>query len=288
MERRTYLGFVMPSLVVMTVLMVVPFVTTVWLSLTDLNLRDLDSAPFIGLDNYTEIVQDPRFLSALRFTLIFVAVIVPAQIALGLAVALLLDRVTRGRGIYMAIFLLPFVATPVVGTLAFENLFSRGGLLAYVVEKITGEAFVISPSNVNYLILVQALWYTMPFVMITLFAGLQTLPQERVEAAQMDGARFWRTLWHVTLPHLRKLITFVVIIAIMDAYRVFDSVYVFAGNRFTESHSLAVYNYSVALDSKIGRLGKGNAIAILTVLGIFVVLLPFLVKSYKEQLEERR
>lgn len=288
MERRTYLGFVMPSVVVMTVLMVIPFVTTVWLSLTDLNLRDLDSAPFIGFDNYTEIFKDSRFHSALRFTLIFVAVIVPAQLVLGLGVALLLDRVTRGRGVYMAIFLLPFVATPVVGTLAFENLFSRGGLLAYMVEKITGEAFVISPSNVNYLILVQALWYTMPFVMITLFAGLQTLPQERVEAAQMDGARFWRTLWHVTLPHLRKLITFVTIIAIMDAYRVFDSVYVFAGNRFTDSHSLSVYNYSVALDSKIGRLGKGNAIAILTVLGIFVVLLPFLVKSYKEQLEERR
>ena len=97
MERRTYLGFVMPSVVVMTVLMVIPFVTTVWLSLTDLNLRDLDSAPFIGFDNYTEIFKDSRFHSALRFTLIFVAVIVPAQLVLGLGVALLLDRVTRGR-----------------------------------------------------------------------------------------------------------------------------------------------------------------------------------------------
>ena len=288
MERKAYVGFVLPSVVVMTVLMVVPFVTTVWLSLTDLNLRDLDSAPFIGFDNYTEIFGDDRFRSALKFTLIFVAFIVPAQLVMGLGVALLLDRVSRGRGIYIAIFLLPFVATPVVGTLAFENLFSRGGLLAYVIEKITGEQFVISAGNVNYLILVQALWYTMPFVMITLFAGLQTLPQERLEAAQVDGARFWRTLWHVTLPHLRKLIIFIVIIAIMDAYRVFDSVYVFAGNRFTESHTLAVYNYSVALDSKIGRLGKGNAVAILMVLGIFIVLLPFLVKSYKEQVAERR
>jgi len=127
----------------------------------------------------------------------------------------------------------------------------------------------------------------MPFAMITFFAGLQTLPEDRVEAASIDGAGYWRQLWHVTLPHLRVLILFVALISIMDAYRVYDSVFVFAGDRFTDAHTLQVYTVEVAVDPQIGRVGKGNAIGVLNVIGIFVVLIPFLVISYRDQIRER-
>jgi multiple sugar transport system permease protein len=271
----------------MTLLMVIPLVTTIWLSMTDLFLRDLDSAPFVGLKNYREVLSDPNFWSATRFTLLFVAITVPIEILLGMAFALLIDRVNRFRSMYLAAMLLPFIVTPVVGTLLFRNLFSRGGLIAWLIELITGEVFVIDASSVRYLIMLHAVWHVTPFAFVAIFAGLQTLPQERIEAASMDGAKFFGTFLHVTLPHLKSVLFFVAIISIMDSYRVFDSVFVFAGNRFDSSHTLSVYNSVEALDAKIGRLGKGHAIAVLTIVGIFVALVPFLVRSYKEQVAER-
>ncbi len=287
MERRSFVSFVLPSVSVMTFLMVIPLVTTVWLSMTDLFLRDLDSAPFVGLKNYREVLADPNFWSAARFTIVFVAITVPIQMALGMAFALLLDRVNKFRAIYLAAILLPFIVTPVVGTLLFRNLFSRGGLVSWLVELATGEPFVIDASSVRFLIVLHAVWHVTPFAFVAFFAGLQTLPQERVEAAAIDGARGGSTFWHVTLPHLKSVMFFVAIISIMDGYRVFDSVFVFAGNRFDSSHTLSVYNSVEALDAKIGRLGKGHAIAILTIVGIFAALVPFLVRSYKEQVAER-
>ncbi len=287
MNRKTFWAFVTPSVAVMAVLLVFPLVTTIWLSFTGLNLRDLENANWIGWDNYAEVLRDPQFWRATRKTLLFVGIVVPVVLVLALAIALLLDRVLRGRAVYLAVMLLPFIVTPVVGALVFKDLFERGGLVAWIWESVTDEPFQVSASNVTWLIIVHAIWGTTPFAMITFFAGLQTLPQERVEAAAMDGARFWRSLWHVTLPHLRVLIEFVTLIAIMDAYRVFDSVFVFTGNRFTDSHTLQVYNFRTALNADLGRVGKGNAIAILTVIGIFVVLIPFLVRSYKEQIAER-
>ena len=287
MNRRSFALFIMPSVSIMTFLMVIPLVTTIWLSFTGLLLRDMDSAPFVGLQNYREVFADPNFWRATRFTLVFVAITVPIEIVLGMTFALLLDRVQRFRSIYLAAILLPFIVTPVVGTLLFRNLFSRGGLLSWLIELITGESFVIDASNVRFLILLHAIWQVTPFAFVAIFAGLQLLPQERVDAAAMDGARFWSTFVYVILPHLKSVLFFVAIISIMDSYRVFDSVFVFAGSRFDDSHTLSVYNSVEALDAKIGRLGKGHAIAVLTIIGIFVALIPFLVRSYKEQIAER-
>ena len=197
------------------------------------------------------------------------------------------DKVGRGRSVYLAALLLPFIVTPVVGTLIYKDLFDRGGLIAWLWEVTTDEPFLITSGNVKWLIIIQAVWHVMPFAMITFFAGLQTLPEDRVEAASIDGAGYWRQLWHVTLPHLRVLILFVALISIMDAYRVYDSVFVFAGDRFTDAHTLQVYTVEVAVDPQIGRVGKGNAIGVLNVIGIFVVLIPFLVISYRDQIRER-
>lgn len=287
MQRKVFWGFALPSVAIMLLLMVFPLVTAIQLSLQEVLLRDLGTRSWIGLANYRETLADPAFWRSVRFTLLFVATTVPVQMGLGLGMALMLDRVRRGRGFYLAALLLPFIVTPVVGTLIYRDLFTRGGLLAFVLERITGDPFVVTAGNIKWLIIVQAIWHVTPFAMVTYFAGLQTLPQERLEAAQIDGATFGQTLRNVVIPHLRSLTVFIALIAIMDAYRVFDSVFVFAGARFPEAHTLQVYNFQVALSGSIGRVGKGHAIAILTVVGIFVVLIPFLVRTWREQLAER-
>lgn len=288
MKRRTFWGFTLPSVFVMLILMVVPLATTIWLSMNKLLLRDIRNPEWIGFDNYREVLGDDQFWTAVRVTLQFVAITVPIQMVFGLAIALLLDKVVgRVRSFYLAGLLLPFIVTPVVGTLIYKDLFDRGGLIAWLWELATDEQFVITASNVKWLIIIQSIWAVTPFAMITFFAGLQTLPGERVEAAQIDGAGYWRKLWHVTLPHLRVLILFVALISIMDAYRVYDSVFVFAGERFTEAHTMQVYTVEIAVDPSIGRVGKGNAIGVLNVLGIFTVLIPFLVVTYRDQIKER-
>ena len=272
---------------VMSVLMVFPLVTTVFLSFNRIFLRDLSSREWIGFENYTDVLTDPDFWAAFRLTMLFVAVVVPAHVVLGLTMANLLDRVTRGRGFYMAALLLPFIVTPVVSTLLVRDLFDRGGLLSWLWEVFTEEPFVIDSGNVKWVIILHGIWSITPFAVITFFAGMQTLPTERVEAADMDGAGFWAKQRFVVIPHLRSLIIFVLLITIMDAYRVFDSSFVFGQSVGKAANSLSVYNFQTALSAQIGRIGKGNAVAVLMVIGIFVVLIPFLRKSYQEQIAER-
>jgi ABC-type sugar transport system permease subunit len=286
-KRRTFAWFVWPSVAIMSLLMIFPLVTTIFLSLNRIFLRDLSSREWIGLENYTDVLQDPDFWAAFRLTLLFVAVVVPAHIILGLGLANLLDRVKRGRGFYMAALLLPFIVTPVVSTLLVRDLFDRGGLLSWLWEVWTGDPFVIDSGNVQWFIILHGIWSITPFAVIVFFAGMQTLPEERIEAAEMDGAGFWAKQRFVVIPHLKSLILFVLLITIMDTYRVFDSSFVFGQSVGKSAYTLSVYNFQTALSSNIGRVGKGNAIAVLMVIGIFVVLIPFLRKSYKEQIAER-
>ena len=271
----------------MLVLMVFPLVTTVYLSFNEIFLRDLGSRTWVGLGNYRDVLADPDFWAAFRLTVLFVAVVVPVHLILGLGIANILDRVARGRGLYIAALLLPFVVTPVVGTLMVRNLLDRGGLISWLWRVFTDHPFVMTSGNVKWVLIAHGIWAVTPFAVITFFAGMQTLPQDRVEAAELDGAGFWSMQRFVVIPHLKSLIIFILLITTMDAYRVFDSSFVFGQSVGRSAQTLQVYNFKVALSQQVGRLGKGNAIAVLTLIGIFVVLIPFLYKSYKEQVADR-
>jgi len=284
-DRKTFAGFTAPSIFIMAVLMVFPLVTTIFLSFNRILLRDLSQREWIGFQNYTDVLSDPDFWAAFRLTMLYVVIVVPFIIVLGLGLANLLDRVKRGRGLYLAALLLPFIVTPVVGTLMVRELFDRGGLMSWLWDVVTDDPFVITGGNVKWVLIAHGIWALTPFAVIVFFAGMQVLPEARIEAADMDGAGFWAKQWFVVIPHLRSLIIFVLLITIMDAYRVFDSSFVFGQSVGQAAHTLQVYNLDVALS--IGRVGKGNAIAVITVIGIFVVLIPFLVKSYREQIAER-
>ena len=287
MDRRTFAGFTIPSVLVMVLLMAVPLITTVYLSFNRIFLRDLNDRQWIGFENYTEVLSDPAFWDAFKLTILFVAIVVPAHLVLGFGLATLLDRVKRGRSFYMAALLLPFIVTPVVGTLMVRDLFDRGGLLAWLWNLATGETFVIDAGNITWILILHGIWATTPFVVITLFAGMQTLPPERLEASEIDGAGFWAKQRFIVIPHLRSLIVFILLISIMDSYRVFDSSFVFGQSVGESANTLTVYNFEVAFRGQLGRVGKGNAVAVLTMIGMFVALIPFLRKSYVEQIAER-
>ncbi|MFN8484295.1 MAG: sugar ABC transporter permease [Anaerolineae bacterium] len=286
MKRSTFFFFVGPSVVIMTLLMILPVLASIYLSFNLITFRNLLTPRWTGLDNYVATLADPAFWSSLKFTLTYVAITVPATILLGYALALMLDEIHRFRGLLITLLLLPMVITPVVTSLMFRNMFSDTGLFTYWLNVIFGYSFVLNATTAPMLIILHTLWVGVTFPMIVLFAGLQTQNMEIVEAAQVDGANWFQRLVYVVTPQLRSLFVFIALIAIMDAYRVFDSIYVITrGNPAFNTNSIIFYTYSTAM--AYGNLGRANAMAILTVIGIFIVLIPYLVITYRDQMQER-
>ncbi len=286
MDRKTFFYFASPSMIIMVLLMVLPLVTAIWLGFNFITYRNLNAPEFVRLDNYIGVLTDPEFWDSMKFTIAYILIVVPSMMALGFGVALLLDQVEWFRGLYIAGALLPFIVTPVVGTLIFRDMFDRGGLYNYLLREFLDYRFIMNARSVKTLIMVHGIWYMTPWAMVVLFAGLQTLPKEPMEAAIVDGATWLQRVWHIVIPHLRSLFVFIGLISIMDAYRVFDSIFVLTQqNPIFDADTVMYYNFRVALSFE--RLGKANAMAVLTVIGIFIILIPFLYMTYHEQMEER-
>jgi len=287
MRRSTFLQFASPSIITMTLLMVIPLFMAIWLGTQYVTFQNITVPQFVEMRNFSDILQDARFWQSFRFTGLYMLVVVPMQIIVGFSIAMMLDQVSKfTRGIYLSIFLLPFIIVPVVGTMMFKQLFEPSGLLTWVYQAIFDTKFRYNEISVKVLILLHAIWYVTPFALVTYFAGIQTLPIEQVEAASMDGASIWQKIRYIVIPHVRSLTIFVMLISLMDAYRIFDSVFVLSEmNPIYKADTLMTYNFDVAVT--VQRLGKANAMAILTVIGIMVILIPNLIQSYKEQVEER-
>jgi len=287
MDRKTFYSFVSPSMVVMVSLMVIPLVMAIWLGANYVTYRNLDSPQFVGLENYQAILADPRFWQAFRFTMLIIAVVTPLEMILGFVIALLLDQTNKKiRGVFIALLLTTYVTVPVVSGLMFRNLFDPTGLVTWLIRELADTRLVMNESSVKILILVYGVWRDTPFCIIVLFAGLQTLSAEILEAAQIDGANRWQQIRYITLAHLKPLVILIAMIVIMDKYRLFDAVFVLTDmNPVYKADTIMTYTWRTAME--VQRLGRANAMAVLTVVGIMVVLIPFLYRTYRSQVEER-
>ncbi|MGD8903988.1 MAG: sugar ABC transporter permease [Anaerolineae bacterium] len=287
MRRSTFFRFAGPSIFIMTLLMLIPLIMAIYLGMNYVTYNNVTQPQWVGLRNYIEVLQDNRFWQSFLFTGGYMLFVVPATMIVGFGVALLLDQVsTFTRGIYLSLFLLPFVIVPIVGTLMFKQLFEPSGLLTYLYQTILGTKFRYTEVSVKVLILLYGLWYVAPFALVTYFAGLQTLSKDQLEAASIDGASVWQKIRHIVIPHLRSLTILILLISTMDAYRVFDSVFVLTEmNPIYKADTVMTYTFQTAVT--VLRLGKANAMAILTIVGIMIVLIPNLIQSYRQQVEER-
>lgn len=279
--------FAAPSMIIMTLLMVIPLIMAIWLGMHFMTFTNIGDPQFVGMRNYIDVLGDSRFWQSFGFTALYVAIVVPSTILIGFTIALLLDQVSSfARGIYLSIFLLPFIIVPIVGTLMFKQLFEPSGLFTYLYQTIFETKFRYNELSVKVLIILYGNWYVAGFAIVTYFAGLQTLSQDQIEAASIDGASRWHKIRHIVIPHVRSLTILILLISIMDAYRVFDSVFVLSElNPIYKADTVMTYTFQTAIT--VQRLGKANAMAILTVIGIMIVLIPNLYQSYKQQVEER-
>ncbi|MFW6207434.1 MAG: carbohydrate ABC transporter permease [Spirochaetota bacterium] len=281
MKRKIFYQFIAPSNALMFLLMIIPLAYAAYLSFHFVTFMNINTPDPVGFQNYLSIFSDPKFWEAFRFSLLIIVITVPTQIFIGFLMALFLDQVNPiFRGLFLACFLLPFIVVPVVGTLMFKQLFETGGLIEWLYGVVFNQPFQFNPTSVKSLIILHLIWHATPYPLVVFFAGLQTLPQDHLEAAAVDGATRLQQLKYIVIPHLRPLLLMATMILIMDMYRMFDSILVISEqNPIYHAENLMMYNFRIGI--KVQRLGRANATAVLTVLGVLVVLIPWLRKTYQ-------
>lgn len=221
------------------------------------------------------------FWEALAFTLLYVAATTPAVLALGLAVALGVNRMT-GPLQPWAVFvtILPMAITPVVSSLAVYWLFMDGAVVPATLEALGfGRRYFLGDAvTVRLLIILHGIWYAAPFAFVIYYAGLQTVPREPLEAAMVDGANAWERLRTVVLPHLAPLTAIIALVHVMDAYRVFEPVLVFGSAVYANSVQYQTF-WTLTFED---NANKAAAYAVLTLLGVLVIMGPVLWRTARD------
>jgi multiple sugar transport system permease protein len=222
-----------------------------------------------------------EFVGALKFTLVYTLVTTPLVLFFGFFIALGVHHsAQRLKAFFITASLLPFIITPIVGALAIKWLFRDGGLVPHVLSQFGLSIFWMAEAwSARLLIILYGVWHSAPFAFIVFYAALQSVPQDSLEAATIDGASRWQKLRYITLPHLMPLIVFVALIHVMDAYRVFEPVVVLTQGAFTTSVQYLTYHILSVENNPY----KASASAVLTTLGIGVLIIPMLIKTWREQ-----
>lgn len=276
-ERRQGWLLTSPALLVLAAVAVYPIVAGLWLSLHRVILV-FHEQRFVGLGNFRFMWSDQRFHAALLHTLAFTVIAVALELALALPLALLLHR--RGaRGALLAALLVPWAVPTVVSARLWGWLLNpdHGALIRLIPG--AGPDLFADPTLALLAAIVVDVWKTTPFVALILLAGLQTIPDDLYRAAAVDGASRWQTFRTVTLPLLRPALAVALLLRALDAFRVFDAIWVLtAGGPANGTETLSIYAFKTLM--RTGDFGYGSALALVTFLcaGVLALLLARLLR----------
>jgi multiple sugar transport system permease protein len=284
-EHRRYLPFLIPSLIVMAIILVYPLLDSIRLSFYDYYLA-FPPPKFAGFKNFIDIVNRPMFWLSLRNTFIFAGFGLVIELIIGLGLALLLNRDDlRVRSLFLTILLLPLVITPVVGGLFMKWMFMHGwGLLNYFLSfvGISGPAWLGVEKTAMAAIIMADGWTYIPFVLLVLLAGLQSISSETVDAAKIDGAGRMGVFRYIVIPTLKPLILFVLMIRFMDLFRAFDQIMVMTrGGPGAGTTTITLYNYFETFQKL--QIGAGSALGTITLLILSVLIIIMIKVMYGQQ-----
>lgn len=273
MDRKSkYLLFALPSFILIFTVMLFPVGYAIIYSFTDFRLGK--SAKFIGIENYISIFQDSEFLSALGFTLILTLVAVLSQFVIGMILALLLDNIHHFKKPISIMIYIPYFITAAAMGVIFRWMFmSNWGIIDQICRMIgiSTPGWLDSPFWSRVVIILGEVFQNTPFSVIILYAGLQSMPLDQIEAAKIDGANNWQLFTKIKLPNLRQLIIIIFMMRTMDAFRLFDRVNVTTGGGpGISTETLAIYNYTTTF-TKL-RVGRGCAIGVITLIILAVII----------------
>jgi trehalose/maltose transport system permease protein len=265
--------FVAPALALLFFVTVYPIMYVFYLSLNR-KLLIFDISRFVGLENYLFLLKDDRFWNALINTTYFTLVSVSLEVLLGLSVAVLLDRSLKIKGLLRAVVLIPWAIPTVVSAKMWEWIYNADfGILNYLIGSKVN--WLGSPFLAINAAVFMDIWKTTPFVAILLMAGLKVIPQELYQAARIDGAGRWTIFRKITLPLLKPVILIVLIFRTLDAFRVFDAIYVLTGGGpANTTETLSIYAYKVLFQTL--QFGYGSALSVIVFLCVASMSLVYI------------
>ncbi len=276
-QTRTAWLLLVPALLVVVLVAIYPLGKTIYYSFTDQEfLAGITPTKWVGLQNYRDLWHDTIFRNAVWETIKFTLITVGFEFALGLIIALVVNSSFKGRGVMRAVMLVPWAIPTVVAAQMWKwmlddttGVVNDAGVRLHILSNY--HAWISEPSTALASVCAVDIWKTTPFVALLLLAGLQVIPRELYEAADVDGASQLQQFWRITLPLLRPAILVVLIFRTLDALRVFDVFYVFFGNRL-DTQTMAIYDQAtIVADGHVG-FGSAISVAIFLIIGLFVVI----------------
>lgn len=288
--RREVLGGLLllsPALLILTGLVIYPFVYAIWLSFSDQMVGTVGR--FVGLANFRYVIAWPQFTSALYNTAVFTVVAIVLKFVLGMAVALVLNQHIRGRNFFRAFLLLPWVMPAFVVYLVWRWMYDPlQGLLNYALLDLgliqQPIAFLSTKETAMPAVILAHVWRSFPFYAMSFLAGMQTIPLELYEAAQVDGASRWQQFRYITLPSLYHIIGVVVLLTTIWTANAFEPIYLLTGGG--PSDATTVYTMLVYVMGMVNlRLGEAAAVSVLflpLLIGLVLVVTGLLQRRHAD------
>jgi ABC-type sugar transport system permease subunit len=277
-ELRFAALLLIPSVIVVFGIVIYPIVRTVYTSFYDVNSPFPGTYPFAGLDNYTHALGNPDFWSAVRRTVYFTVVSTGLELVFGLGIALLLNAPLRARWLFRSIVVLPWALPTIVNGALWRYIFNaQYGVLNAILTQLgfqdTYHAWLNSQTFALNAVIFADVWKNTSLVAFILLAGLTTIPKDLYEAARVDGVSAWQAFLRITLPMLKPAIVVVLVLRTIEAFKVFDIIYVMTrGGPANGTQSVALYTYQQAFSNELFGYGAALACLIVVFIAVFAVI----------------
>jgi len=263
-------GLLAPSLFGVVCFLLLPMLVVVWLSMYRWDL--LGPIRYVGLDNWRSVLTDPSFGNSLLVTLLFIAIVVPAQILLGLAAAAMLARELPGTGVFRALYVIPWICSPLAVAVLWRWILAPtdGAISTLAGQRIE---WLTDPTLALPVVSAVTVWTNVGYVALFFLAGILAIPPQIHAAARIDGANSWQRFWRITLPMLRPTFFFVSVTGVVSAAQVFDTVYALtgggpAGRTDLVAHSIYAEAFGAAA---IGRAAVMALVLFVILVGVTIV-----------------
>jgi multiple sugar transport system permease protein len=252
-------SFMAPTIFVLALFIIGPIIYAFFLSFHKVHLLGTATYQFVGLSNFTNITDDGRALRALWNTFKYVIIVVPIQTLLALILAATLNAGLKGQSIFRIVYFLPTLTSSAVLTLIFMWMYNQNGLVNEILSAVGLPTYnwIGDPSVALIAIMIMNIWATAPFFMVIYLAALQDIPESLYEAAELDGANAFKKFIYITVPNLRPVTSFVVIMGLIGTFQLFDQSFIFSGGSGGPDNStltvvLLIYQYAF---KSLGTMG---------------------------------
>ncbi|WP_078381315.1 carbohydrate ABC transporter permease [Sutcliffiella halmapala] len=278
-------SFMAPTIFVLALFIIGPILYAFFLSFHKVQLLGTTSYDFVGLSNFTNIAEDQRALRALWNTFKYVIIVVPIQTLLALILAATLNTGLKGQSFFRIVYFLPTLTSSAVLTLIFMWMYNQNGLINKLLSMIGLPTYnwMGDPSVALIAIMIMNIWATAPFFMVIYLAALQGIPDSLYEAAELDGANAFKKFIYITVPNLRPVTSFVVIMGLIGTFQLFDQSFIFSGGSGGPDNStltvvLLIYQYAF---KSLGTMGYAASIAVM--LSIVILVATLLQRKFSKE-----